>query len=85
MSEKMKDSDETREEKFEERILKYAKLKEKVVNRMDNELKLSDLVEAERIAREKMPIKVKWEVKEKNSMTTVPQWIIEAMIEFTKG
>ena len=121
MSEKMKDSDETREEKFEERILKYAKpkrgkpmseemtnswlvsqlmhayldctnnqtnpnifldLKEKVVNRMDNELKLSDLVEAESIAREKMPIKVKWEVKEKNSMTTVPKWIIEAMLEF---
>ena len=117
----MKDSDETREEKFEERILKYTKpkrgkpmseemtnswlvsqlmhayldctnnqtnpnifldLKEKVVNRMDNELKLSDLVEAESIAREKMPIKVKWEVKEKNSMTTVPKWIIEAMLEF---
>ena len=60
----------------------FLDLKEKVVNRMDNELKLSDLVEAESIAREKMPIKVKWEVKEKNSMTTVPQWIIEAMLEF---
>jgi hypothetical protein len=49
---------------------------------MKTEQRLSDLVEAERIAREKMPIKVKWEVKEKNSMTTVPQWIIEAMLEF---
>ena len=29
MSEKMKDSDETREEKFEERMLKYTKLKKK--------------------------------------------------------
>jgi hypothetical protein len=49
---------------------------------MKTEQRLSDLVEAESIAREKMPIKVKWEVKEKNSMTTVPQWIIEAMLEF---
>ena len=51
---------------------------------MSRRERLSDLVEAESIAREKMPIKVKWEVKEKNSMTTVPQWIIEAMLEFGK-
>jgi len=41
--------------------------------------RISDPVE---IAREKMPREFIWEVNEKNSMTAVPRWIIEAMIEF---
>lgn len=54
-------------------------------NTSTSEPRLSDLAEqehAEEIARQKMPIKFKWEVNEKDSMTTVPKWIIEAMIEF---
>lgn len=54
---------------------------------MSEQKRLSDLVEeehAEEIARQHMPIKFKWEVNEKNSMTTVPDWIIKAMIEFRR-
>ena len=63
-------------------LLKANRKRHNQILDMKTEQRLSDLVEAESIAREKMPIKVKWEVKEKNSMTTVPKWIIEAMLEF---
>jgi len=50
-------------------------------------MRLSDLVErehAEELARSKMPKKFKWEVNRKTDSTSIPQWIVEAMIEYDR-
>ncbi len=53
----------------------------------DSKMRLSDLVEretAKEIARKHMPGHFRLEVHEKTDYMFVPEWVIDAMIEFRK-
>jgi|AntDeeMinimDraft_5_1070356.scaffolds.fasta_scaffold10283_3 hypothetical protein len=54
----------------------------------DPDIRLSELVEREDAKRKilkKLPGIFKWEVNKKTDSTTIPEWLIEAMIEFKNG